>query len=161
MDESSKKMTAFSTRDRQYCFKRMPFGIAAAPATFQKMMSKMLGSLNWKIAIVYLDDIIVFAKDKEEHYRNLKLVFDRIKECGLKLKLEKCNFMKEEVKFLGHVLTRNGLATDPEKTKAIMDIEMPKCVKQFRSFLGLCNCCLLYTSPSPRDGLLSRMPSSA
>ena len=92
LEESSKKKTAFSTRDRQYCFKRMPFGIAAAPATFQKMMSRMLGSLNWKIAIVYLDDIIIFAKDKKEHYRNLKLVFDRIKECGLKLKLEKCNF---------------------------------------------------------------------
>ena len=54
LEESSKKKTAFSTRDRQYCFKRIPFGIAAAPATFQKMMSRMLGSLNWKIAIVYL-----------------------------------------------------------------------------------------------------------
>ena len=83
----------------------MPFGIAAAPATFQKMMSKMFGPLNWKVAIVYLDDVIVFAKDKKEHCRNLKLVFDRIKECGLKLKFDKCHFLKEEVKFLGYVLT--------------------------------------------------------
>ena len=97
----------------------MTFGISAASATFQKMMSRMVGCLNWKIAIVYLDNIIVFAKDKEGNYRNLKLVFDRIKECGLKLKLEKCNILKEKVK------------------KAIKKIQIPKCIKQPRRFLGL------------------------
>jgi len=139
LEESSKLKTAFSSRSQQYCFNRMPFGIAAAPATFQRLMNKVLDDLNWKIAIVYLDDIIVYSRTKEQHIENLKCVFEKIEKSGLKIKLEKCAFLKQEVKFLGHVLTKEGLSTDPEKTKAIMEMEAPKCVKQLRSFLGLCN----------------------
>ena len=139
LEEASKEKTAFSTRNRQYCFNRMPFGIAAAPATFQRMMNKMLEDLNWKIALVYLDDIIIFSKSKEEHYHNLQLVFEKIKQHGLKVKLKKCHFLKESVKFLGHILTKDGLSTDPDKLKAIQEMPTPKCIKQLRSFLGLCN----------------------
>ena len=92
LEEASKEKTAFSTRNRQYCFNRMPFGIAAAPATFQRMMNKMLEDLNWKIALVYLDDIIIFSKSKEEHYHNLQLVFEKIKQHGLKVKLKNVIF---------------------------------------------------------------------
>ena len=129
LDESSKLKTAFSTRTQQYCFNRMPFGIAAAPVTFQRLMNRVLGKLNWKIAIVYLDDIIIYSNDITKHYENLKLVFDQIKASGLKIKLSKCTFLKQEVKFLGHILTKDGLMTDPDKTKTIQEMQVPKCIK--------------------------------
>ena len=94
LDDSSKLKTAFSTRTQHFCFNRMPFGIAAAPATFQRLMNKVLGELNWKVAIVYLDDIIIYSETQQKHYENLKIVFDKIKDSGLKIKLEKCTFLK-------------------------------------------------------------------
>ena len=120
LEETSKLKTAFSTRTQQYCFNRMPFGIAAAPATFQRLMNKVLGDLNWKIAIVYLDDIIIYSKDKTKHYEHLKIIFDKIRASGLKIKLDKCKFLKQEVKFLGHILPKDGLMTDPEKLRLYM-----------------------------------------
>ena len=85
LNEQSKKKTAFSTKNEQYCFNRMPFGIAAAPATFQKLMNKVLGPLNWKEAIVYLDDILIFSSTIKEHIKRVRNVLERIKEAGLKL----------------------------------------------------------------------------
>ena len=139
LDEESKIKTAFSTKFEQYCFNRMPFGIAAAPATFQKLMNKVLGELNWKEAVVYLDDILIFAKTKEEHIKRLRNVFQRIKESGLKLKKEKCQFLKKETKFLGHIINQDGIRTEDSKILAIKNYDRPKCIKQLRSFLGLTN----------------------
>lgn len=131
--------TAFSTKNEQYYFNRMPFGIAAAPATFQKLMNKVLGSLNWKEAVVYLDDILIFSKTKDEHIKRLKNVFQKIKDAGLKLKRDKCQFMKEETKFLGHIINKDGIKTEESKIQSIKDYERPKCIKKLRSFLGLTN----------------------
>ena len=139
LEEESQIKTAFSTKKGQFCFNRMPFGIAAAPATFQKMMTQVLGPLNWKEAIVYLDDILIFAKDEKEHKERLEKVFQRIKEAGLKISQEKCHFKKKEIKFLGHIINKNGIRTDNEKIRAMQEFEKPKCVKRLRSFLGLTN----------------------
>ena len=131
LDETSKMKTAFSTKNEQYYFNRMPFGIAAAPATFQKLMNKVLGSLNWNEAVVYLDDILIFSKTKDEHIKRLKNVFQKIKDAGLKLKRDKCQFMKEETKFLGHIINKNGIKTEESKIQSIKDYERPKCIKNY------------------------------
>jgi len=106
LEEESKIKTAFSTKNGQYCFKRMPFGIAAAPATFQELVVKVLGDLNWKEAVVYLDDILIFAKDREEHLQRIYNVFEKIKESGLRINPEKCQLIVEKTKFLGYVISK-------------------------------------------------------
>ena len=139
LDEESKIKTAFSTKNGQYCFKRMPFGIAAAPATFQELMVKILGELNWKEAVVYLDDILIFSKDKKEHLQRIKNVFQKIKESGLRINPEKCQFLVEKTKFLGYVISKDGIETDKTKIDAINKFQNPSCIKHLRSFLGLTN----------------------
>ena len=139
LDERSKEKTAFSTRTGQFCFNRMPFGIAAAPATFQKLMTLVLGELLWKEAVVYLDDILIFGKNKEEHLERVENVLQRIKQSGLKVNPEKCIFLKNETKFLGHIINSDGIQTDKEKLIAIKNFDRPKCIKNLRSFLGICN----------------------
>ena len=137
LEQESKLKTAFSTKRGQFCFNRMPFGIAAAPGTFQELMSKILGKMEG--TCVYLDDILVFSNSKDEHYRKLSEVLDKIEKAGLKINPGKCHFLKEEIKFLGHIVNRKGVKTDPAKTEAIQLFERPKCVKNLRSFLGICN----------------------
>ena len=139
LEEESKIKTAFSTKNGQYCFKRMRFGIAAAPAPFQELMVKVLGDLNWKEAVVYLDDILVFAKNKEEHMQRIKHVLEKIKEAGLRINPEKCQFLTERIKFLGYIVSKNGIETDQTKIDAIKKFQNPSCIKHLRSFLGLTN----------------------
>ena len=139
LDERSQLKTAFSTKTGQFCFNRMPFGIAAAPGTFQKLMTMVLGELIWKEAVVYLDDILIFAKTKDEHLKRIDNVLYKIREAGLKVNPEKCIFMKEETKFLGHIINSEGIQTDQSKLDAIKNFERPKCLKNLRSFLGICN----------------------
>jgi len=139
LEEESKEKTAFSTKSGQYCFKRMPFGIAAAPATFQELMVKVLGNLNWKEAVVYLDDILIFSRTKEDHIHRIKNVFQRIKESGLKINPEKCQFLVRQTKFLGYIISSEGIQTDESKIEAIKQFQTPSCIKHLRSFLGLTN----------------------
>jgi len=94
LEESSKIKTAFSTRNGQYCFNRMPFGIAAAPATFQRLMNVVVGDMNWKEALVYLDDILIFSKTMTDNVTRLNKIFGRIRAAGLKVKPEKCKLIK-------------------------------------------------------------------
>lgn len=137
LDKESQEKTAFSTKSGQFCFVRMPFGIAAAPATFQELMTKVLNGMEG--AMVYLDDILIFASDMETHFKRLGKVLERVKSAGLRINPEKCQIMRREIKYLGHVINDQGIQTDPEKVKAIKEFEKPKCVKNLRSFLGLCN----------------------
>ena len=138
LDKESQEKTAFSTKSGQFCFKRMPFGIAAAPGTFQELMNKVLKPIK-KGASVYLDDILIATSTKEEHYNVIKEVFGRIKETGLRIKPSKCKILRQEVKFLGHVVNDKGIQTDPEKIAAIENFQRPSCIKNLRSFLGICN----------------------
>ena len=117
----------------------MPFGLCNAPATFERLMEQILSGLNRDLCLVYLDDIIVTGKSFTEHIDNMKKVFGRLKEGNLKLNSGKCQLFRKEVKFLGHIVSANGISTDPEKVQAVREWPTPRTVKEVRSFLGLCS----------------------
>lgn len=120
-----------------YSWKVMPFGLVNAGATFQRLMEKVLGSeINWKIALVYVDDIIVFGNGFDQSLERLGRVLDKIRQANLKLKPRKCKLFQTALKYLGHVVTREGVATDPEKTAAVANWQVPKTKTEMRSFLG-------------------------
>ena len=115
----------------------MPFGLTNAPATFERLMEKVLQRLQWEICLIYLDDVILFGDTFESTLRNLEIVLGRFRDAGLTLKAKKCELMKRKVAFLGHVVNSQGIHCDPAKIEAVMDWETPTTVTQVRSFLGL------------------------
>ncbi|KRY47148.1 Retrovirus-related Pol polyprotein from transposon 17.6 [Trichinella britovi] len=135
--EEDREKTAFSTPLGLFQFRVMPFGLCNAPATFQRLMEKALRGLTWKTCLVYLDDVIVFGKTEEEHLERLEGVLSRLQSVGLKIKPEKCQLMRQSVRYLGHIVTQHGVSTDPEKTAAVQEWPTPRCVREVRQFLGL------------------------
>ena len=117
----------------------MPFGLCNAPATFERLMETVLAGLQRKICLIYLNDIIVTGKAFDEMITNLCQILDRFREAGLKLKPKKCHLFAHEVEFLGHIVSAQGIRTDPKKTEAVTTWPDPKCVRDVRSFLGLCS----------------------
>ena len=135
--DTDKPKTAFQVGTMGFNeFNRMPFGLCNAPATFQRLMERCMGDLNLRDCLIYLDDVIIFSTTFEEHLERLDAVFSRLKEHNLKLKGAKCEFLKSHVTYLGHVVSENGIETDPEKTEAIRTWSVPKTVKDVRAFLG-------------------------
>ena len=92
--------------------------------------------LHLNCCIIYLDDIIVFGQTPEEHVHRLRAVFNKLKAAGLKLKPSKCDFFKKEIKYLGHVVSKEGVSTDPDKIKAVTEWSQPTTVTEVKSFLG-------------------------
>ena len=137
LDENSKAKSAFITQDGLYEFNVLPFGLHNAPATFQRAMQEVLRGLHWKFVLVYLDDVIVFSSSFKEHLVHLRQVFDRFRTVGLKLQPKKCIFGQKEVKYLGHIVGENGVATDSEKLQIVREYSTPAKVSDIRSFLGL------------------------
>ncbi|KRX78604.1 Retrovirus-related Pol polyprotein from transposon 17.6 [Trichinella sp. T6] len=119
MADEDKEKTAFTTPFGLYQFRVMPFGFCNAPATFQRLMETVLCGLHWTTCMVYLDDVIVFRKDGAEHLEKLDEVFSRLQGAGLKIKPTKCQLFQEKVKYLGHIISRDGVQLDPEKIKAV------------------------------------------
>lgn len=115
LSDADKEKTAFTCPAGFYQFERMPQGICGAPATFQRVMERTVGDMNLLEVLVYLDDVIVFGRTLEEHEQRLLKVLDRLKEEGLKLSLDKCQFCCPSVTYLGHVVSSSGIATDPIK----------------------------------------------
>ncbi len=115
----------------------MPFGLKGAPLTFQRTMNHLFGDLLGKEVYIYLDDIIVASKDITSHMATLRLVLDRLKEVGLKIKLTKCEFLKQKIKFLGHMVDELGIHTVDNKIAVSHFFPQPKSVDNVRSFLGL------------------------
>ena len=137
MAEECKAYTAFTCGPLGfYECDTMPFGATNAPATFQRLMHDCLGDLNMNWCIVYLDDIIIFSDTKEEHLKRLEVVFQKLSAAGLKLKPSKCFFFREEIEYLGHVVSGKGIATKPKKVEAVTKWPTPKTVYDVRSFLG-------------------------
>ena len=126
MDPASREKTAFITHAGLYEFTTMPFGLCNAPGTFQRLMECVLRGLTWQIALIYLDDVLVYSRTFEEHLQHLRLVFDRFREAGLKLKPSKCHFGQTKVNYLGHVITPEGLQPDPVKVKVVQEYPVPK-----------------------------------
>ena len=139
LEEADKEKTAFCTTEGLYQFKVMPFGLCNAPASFQRLMDLVLTGLQWSQCLVYLDDIVVLGCSFEEHIRNLHSVLQRLQESGLRLKPTKCAFFKKEVKYLGHIISRNGVATDPDKTAKVASWPVPTSKREVQQFVGFAN----------------------
>ena len=137
MAEECKAYTAFTCGPLGfYECDTMSFGATNAPATFQRLMHDCLGDLNMRWCIVYLDDIIIFSDTKEKHLKRLEVVFQKLAVAGLKLKPSKCFLFREEIEYLGHVVSGKGISTNPKKVKAVTKWPTPKTVYDVRSFLG-------------------------
>ena len=117
----------------------MPFGLTNAPATFQHLIESCLGDYHLKYCIIYLDDIIIFSKTPEEHISRLHKVFQKLDKTALHLKPSKCEFFKDRLEYLGHVVSSKGIETNPKKIAAILNWPWPRNITQIRSFLGFCN----------------------
>ncbi|UYV65014.1 K02A2.6-like [Cordylochernes scorpioides] len=134
-----REKTAFTTGNGLWQFKVMPFGLCNAPATFERLMETVLQGIPLETCLVYLDDIIVMGKSFEEHLINLERVLQKIRGARLKLNPRKCKPFKEKVRYLGHVISRQGIQTDPDQTETVRQWPVPRDVHQLRSFLGLCS----------------------
>src|SRR3954467_8011457 len=133
--------TAFITRYGSYEYTVMSFGLTNAPATFSRLMNYIFMEYLDKFVVVYLDDILVYSKNEEEHVEHLRLILAKLREHKLYAKYSKCKFWLPEVTYLGHVISKDGIAITPERIQAILDRSPPKTVKQVRSFLGLASYC--------------------
>lgn len=136
MCEEDKPKTAFVTPLGFWEFNQMPQGVTNAPSTFQRLMERCMGDLHLKEVLVFLDDLIIYSDTLEEHERRLLRVLGRLKEFGLKLSPEKCRFFQTSVRYLGHIVSEEGVQTDPEKIETIQSWPTPQTLKQLRSFLG-------------------------
>ncbi|CAI5671482.1 unnamed protein product [Oreochromis niloticus] len=136
VEEADKPKTAFVCPLGFWEFNRMPQGVTNAPSTFQRLMERCMGDMHLKDALVFLDDVIVFSRTLEEHEERLMKVLTRLKEFGLKLSPEKCVFFQTSVRYLGHVVSRNGVQTDPEKISALKTWPVPQTLRELKSFLG-------------------------
>lgn len=129
--------TAFITHRGLHEYVVLPFGPTNAPGYFQRMMDEVMGGLKWSSVLVYIDDLIVFSRTFEAHLHDLAVAFDRLREAGLTLKPKKCQMFAGSVHFLGHVVSRDGIAPDPDKVKAIRDMPKPRSKDEVLSFLGM------------------------
>lgn len=136
MCETDKPKTAFVCPFGFYEFNRMPQGITNAPSTFQRLMEKCMADINLKEVLVFLDDLIVFSSTLEEHETRLIHVLERLREYGLKLSPDKCRFFQTSVRYLGHIVSREGVKTDPEKVESLKTWPRPQTLKELQSFLG-------------------------
>jgi transposase InsO family protein len=138
MDPESKEKTAFSVKRGLFQYRKMPFGMANSPSTFERLMEIVLSGLQYKICVLYLDDILTFSTSVDQMIENLEEVFQRFKKANLKLKPSKCKLFQRSVDFLGHVVSAEGVSCDPKKIEAVQNWPKPKNVKDVRSFTGFC-----------------------
>nr|XP_055068361.1 uncharacterized protein LOC129450004 [Misgurnus anguillicaudatus] len=138
LTKESAKYTTFITPFERYYFNRLPFGIASAPEHFQRMMmTEVTGGLEG--ALCHMDDILVWGQTQDEHDRRLHKVLEKAQKAGITLNMDKCELTRHTVKFLGHVISADGVKPDPEKTRAVQEMDPPKNVSELRSFLGMVN----------------------
>ena len=131
--------TAFTTKYGLFEHVTMPFGLCNAPSTFQRLMEVALAGLQWQSCLIYLDDVIIFSEDFPEHLRRLREVLERIRQARLKLKPKKTSLFKARVKFLGHILSEEGVLPDPSNVDRLAAWPPCRKVRDVRSFLGLGN----------------------
>jgi len=129
--------TAFSTRYGLYEFLVMSFGLTNAPTFFMYLMNSVFMTELDVCVVVFIDDILVYSKNEEEHFKHLRIVLDRLREHQLYAKFSKCQFWLKEVSFLGHILSAKGVAVDPSKVQEVLDWKSPTSVTEIQSFLGL------------------------
>ena len=140
LDDDSIPMTAFTVGPLGFheCV-QMPFVWTNAPVTLQRLMESCLGELHLNWCIIYLDDIIINSPTPEEHIIRLRGIFERLRTTGLKLQPSKCTFFKDQITYLGHIVSKQGIKVDPKKVEVIWRWPKPKTVTEVQSFLGFTN----------------------
>lgn len=133
----SREKSSFITHQGQFQFRAAPFGLKNLPSFFQLLMSRVFQNLHFKSVLCYLDDILVYSQNFDQHLVHLQEVFDRLNDANLKLHPRKCSFGLDKILYLGHVLSPQGVAVDDSKVKVIRDYPRPRTPKEIRSFLGL------------------------
>jgi len=125
---------AFSTKQGHWEYRRFPFRLKTAPASFQNLMNSVLSGLIGTCCFIYLDDIVTYAKSFEDHNNKLREILDRLRPYRLKLQPERCEILRKEVNYLGHQITEAGVKTDPQKVVIIMSYPTPTSVKELKTF---------------------------
>ena len=136
MDPRDQAKTAFTTPFGLYEYTRMPFGLCSAPATFQRLMQATMSEFLFEFLLVYLDDLLVYSKTFSEHLVHLEKLLQRVSDTGLKLKGEKCQFLRKEVNYLGHTISADGISCEDSKIRQVKEWPAPTNVRELRSFLG-------------------------
>ncbi|KAE9317711.1 hypothetical protein PR003_g18414 [Phytophthora rubi] len=137
MDPDSVEKTAFTCKYGLFEWLVMPFGLCNAVPAFERLMENVLVDLKWRTCLVYLDDCVVFNSDFPTHLVRLHQVLERFRNAGFKLKMKKCRWGRDQVAFLGHIVTPTGILPNPEKVKAVMNVARPHDLHTVRAFLGL------------------------
>lgn len=140
LDEDSRPCTAFITPDgKHYQMKRLPMGLNISPSAFSRIMALALAGLTGLNCLVYLDDLIIFSRDRQQHFKDLTSVFTRLRKVNLKVHPRKSHFFQQMVLFLGFKISKDGVQVDPEKCEKVRNWPQPKNKKELQSFLGLAN----------------------
>lgn len=137
LKEGEEYKTTFLTHSGHFEFTMMSFGLTGAPNTFQRAMDLTLAPLLRKCVIVLFDDILVFSPTYEQHLVDLKQVFELLQAEHWHIKLSKCHFVQQHLTYLGHIISAEGIATDPAKVEAIITWSVPANVRELGSYLGL------------------------
>ena len=132
-----KEKTAFCCHMGHFQFIKMPFGLNNAPSTYQRCIDVILMGLKGTDCLVYLDDIICFSTNMEEHVRKSRSILEHLEQPHFKIQPEKCVFATDTVEYMGHICTPLGVRPDPEKVRAIREYPVPKTVRDIRAFIGL------------------------
>ncbi|XP_013136418.1 PREDICTED: uncharacterized protein K02A2.6-like, partial [Papilio polytes] len=135
--DDTKKYTVINTHRGLYRYNRLVYGLASSPGIFQRIMCNLLRGIS--NVEIFLDDVIIGGKSINEHLEALQEVFRRLHSSGLKLKTNKCVFLVNEIRYLGYIISRDGIKTDPTKIEAIVKLPRPSNVSELRSFLGILN----------------------
>jgi hypothetical protein len=136
--EGDEWKTTFRTRYGHFEYNVMPFGLTNAPAVFQHLMNDVFREFLDDFVVCYLDDILVFSQNEEEHIHHVWLVLEKLRTAGLYAKLEKCVFHQPQVEFLGYIISGEGLSMDPQKIRTVIEWKKPATIRDIQCFLGFC-----------------------
>jgi len=139
MHPDSEELTTFRTRYGTYKCKVLPFGLTNGPATYQRYMNDVLFDYLDDFCTAYLDDILIYSENELDHEAHVKKVLQRLRDAGLQVDIKKCEFNVTRTKYLGFIITTDGIEVDPEKVSAVVNWQTPSNVRGIQSFLGFCN----------------------